>query len=276
MTAGTTEWDLAGTGHDPLCLFCGEEEHASLFEAWASGEFVIHTCCEGLNEVLAAEMARESKWGRDFLRSLGAEEMLGHELRRVVDDGCAQLLLDYQLRIRPVALREAQAFVQHHHAHCGPPVTARFQAAVWNGFQMLGVALVGNPVARALCGRGIVEVNRLCIRRDVPSALRWNAASMLLGWCAAEAERRGWERIVTYLRQDESAVSVRAAGWHEEARVRGRGWHSARRARSNRNGWVDKVRWGKALCPVPARAPSPVRALGTEDQDTAEAGLTLG
>lgn len=107
-------------------------------------------------------------------------------------------------------------------------------------------------MARTLCGQGVLEVNRLCIRRDVPSALAWNIASQLLGWAAREAARRGFLRIVTYTRADEPGTSLIAAGWTCEARVRGRGWHGRGRARSNRNGWIDKLRWGRVLAPAAA------------------------
>jgi len=83
--------------------------------------------------------------------------------------------------------------------------------------------------------------------RDVPAALRWNAASMLYGWCAREAQRRGWRKIITYTRADEPGTSLEAAGWTREANVRGRGWHSVRRRRSNRNSWIDKVRWSRTF-----------------------------
>jgi hypothetical protein len=118
----------------------------------------------------------------------------------------------------------------------------------------LGVVMAGNPVARAFMGRGIVEVNRLCIRRDLPRALAWNCASLLYGAAAREAERRGFGRIITYTRADESGVSLVAAGWEQEAVVRGRGWHSASRARSNTNAFIDKVRWSRTL---KQRAPPP-------------------
>ncbi len=71
--------------------------------------------------------------------------------------------------------------------------------------------MTGNPVARAFMGRGIVEMNRLCVRRDVPAALRWNAASLLYGRAAREAERRGAQRIITYTRADETGVSLHAS-----------------------------------------------------------------
>lgn len=243
---------------DALCPFCGEPEHVSLFEAWEGGAFQVQTCCEWMHETVAAEMDQDRAWALRFLRGLGAEALLGHRLRRVADDGCASLLLDFQLALRPVSLRDAKAFVARHHQHCGVPVTARFQQAVWNGpATMLGVALVGNPVARALCGRNTLEVSRLCIRRDLPAALRWNAASMLLGWCAAEAARQGWRRLVSYTLEQEPGTSLVAAGWRRAARVRGRGWHSARRPRGDRNAWADKVRWEKELRPArPTRVPA--------------------
>jgi hypothetical protein len=111
---------------------------------------------------------------------------------------------------------------------------------------MLGVVMIGNPIAPALNGRGILEVNRLCICRDVPTALAWNASSQLYGWAAREARRRGWKHIISYTRVDEQGTALRAAGWTKEATVRGCGWHSGKRSWSNRNSFVDKIRWGKA------------------------------
>ncbi len=121
---------------------------------------------------------------------------------------------------------------------------------------MLGVATVGNPVARALNGRGVAELARLCVRRDVAPLLRWNAASMLLGEAARCAERAGFKIIVTYTREDESGTSLRGAGWTSESRVRPRSWHSAKRPRSNANADIGKIRWSRILRPklnVPVR-----------------------
>lgn len=195
-----------------------------------------------------------------MIRSIGMEEICGQQLRRVADDGCCGLVLDWQLRFKPIAASLVRRFIGLHHAHCGIPVTWRFHNAVFNGSTLIGVAVVGNPVAPALMGRGILEVNRLCIRRDVPSALGWNAASMLYGWCAREAQRRGWRKIITYTRADEPGASLDAAGWTREASVRGRGWHSARRPRSNRNSWIDKVRWSRKLAPPKVGAPPSQRS----------------
>ncbi len=240
----------------PACLFCGEPEHVEVFEVWGH-DFMLTCCCQGMQDQIATEMADDPAWARRFMRHLDIEVLCGHALRRVADDGCCGLVLDWMLETRPIERERARAFIADHHAHCDPPVTWRFHQGIFNGRTLLGVAIVGNPVAPALMGRGIVEVNRLCIRRDTADALRWNAASMLYSWCAREAARLGWQKIITYTRIEEAGTSLRAAGWIAETRVRGRGWHSARRARSNTNSWIDKIRWSKRLDAARRKTPKP-------------------
>jgi hypothetical protein len=246
MEAANMEDDCSLTQGPEPCLFCGEPERVELFEIWGH-EFTFDTCCGALAEQLAAEIADDPTWARQFMRRLQVDVICGHALRRVADDGGCGLILDWSLEIRPIGLEAAKRFVDKHHAHCKAPVTARFQAAIYNGRTLLGVALVGNPVAPALNGRGILEVNRLCIRRDTAAALRWNACSQLYAWCARTAAQKGWTKIITYTRIDEDGISLKAAGWEQDCRVRGRGWHSGRRARSNKNSWIDKIRWSKTL-----------------------------
>lgn len=242
----------------PACVHCGEPGKLELFEIWSGHEFQIATCCHGLWEEVVAEMAADPVWASSLLRRLGAEVLTGQRLRRVADAQAGGLLLDWQLQIRPVRFAAARAFIVRHHAHCPPPVAWRFGASCWNGPSLLGVVTVGNPVARAFNHRGIVEVNRLCVRRDVAPALRWNAASMLYGHAARTAERVGFARIITYTREDEDGTSLRAAGCCHEGPAGG-GWHSAARPRGNRNTFVCKVRWSRTL--HPRMAPKPPRGI---------------
>ena len=197
---------------EATCLFCGEPERIGLHEIWPDHRFVLEACCADHHDQVVSEMADDPAWGRWLLRRMGAEDLTGHRLRRLADDGGSGMLLDWQLTLRPVSFHVVRAFIARHHAHCGPPVAWRFGHGVANGQRLLGVVAIGNPVARALCGRGIVEVNRLCIRRDVPPALAWNAASMLYGWSARAAERQGWSRIITYIRADEDGTTLKASG----------------------------------------------------------------
>ncbi len=101
-------------------------------------------------------------------------------------------MLDRQPRLEPIAPSIARGFIARHHAHCGVPVTWRFHNVVFNGPTLIGVAVVGNPVAPALMGRGILEVNRLCVHRDTPDCagvllLRAKAGA---SWLPIEGVRR--------------------------------------------------------------------------------------
>ena len=242
------------------CIFCGESEELSLHEAWVDGNFTLATCCAGLLEHVSAEMHADPAWGRTLLRRLGAEDLTGRTLRRVTDGAGNGPVLDFKLEVGAVSFAVARAFVERYHRHCAAPRGWRFGFAVFNGYARVGVVTVGNPVARALNGRGIVEVNRLCVRDDLDPMLKWNACSMLYARSAREAERRGFNRIVTYTREDEGGATLRAAGWNCDGPAAGRGWHGSRRSRSNVNAWIGKLRWSLTLRPKtqrPARTCAP-------------------
>jgi len=256
---GGEEGDRIGL-EAPACLFCGEPELLDIGDIWADGAYTLDTCCPGLLENVCAEMHDDPRWARDLLRRLGAELLTGQRLRRVCDDNGFTTMLDYKLQVRPISFRDAAQFVGRHHSHSRPPLTWRFGFGVWNGRALLmGVAMIGNPVARALMGRNLVEVLRLCVRRDTEPMLRDGCCSKLYAAAARHAEHAGFSRIITYTTILEDGASVRAAGWVRDAEVPGRGWHSARRPRSNAsNAFVAKIRWSRTLRPKPpARASLP-------------------
>ena len=209
----------------PVCLFCGRSPELEIADIWTDGAFQLQTCCEGALESISAEMHADPTWGRALLQHLGAEELTGARLRRVCDGKGNGPVLDHQLRLVPITLPVARAFIGRHHAHCNPPHCWRFGCGIANGHALMGVVTAGNPVAPALNGRGIVEVNRLCVRRDLDPMLVWNCCSMLYAYATREAERRGFHRIITYVRDDEDGTSLKAAGWQAEGLTRGRGSH---------------------------------------------------
>jgi len=193
--------------------------------------------------------------GRELLRRLGAEKLTGRRLRRVCDGEGNTPMLDYKLEVRPISFRDACGFVRRHHRHCQPPTAWRWGGALYNGFVLIGVVMVGNPVARAFMHLGVVEVTRLTVRGDTEPMLRKDACSTLYAWSSREAERRGFSRIISYVREDEPGTSLLASGWTRDCAVRGRSWHSKRRQRSNNNADVDKVRWSRTLRPKPPKPP---------------------
>jgi len=239
-----------------LCFFCGEPERLEIADIFTDSNFILDTCCSTLLEVVAADMQDDPEWARDLLRRLGAEALTGRRLRRVCDGEGGTPMLDYKLEVRPISFRDACAFVARHHAHCKPPTCWRWGSALYNGFSLIGVVMVGNPVAPAFMHRGTVEVNRLTVRRDLPRMLRDGACSKLYSESARIAERKGFARIISYTRSDENGASLRAAGWVCDGPVRGRSWHSARRQRSNANALVNKYRWSRTLRPKPAKPPT--------------------
>lgn len=229
------------------CLHCRQREQVELLEAWEGGEFLFTACCEGLYEDIVASMQDDPEYRAWLMRELGVEEVVESKLRRIpaCDDGVFRL--DFNLEVKPIERDEARAFVDRHHAHNKAPVSWRYGAGIWNGRQLIGVVMVGRPVARMLDGSTIVEVNRLCIRRDIARELAWNACSQLYGWAAREAKRRGFAKIITYTLETEPGTTLKAAGWQPEARTKGGSWNRPSRGRLVVAPTCPKIRWSRIL-----------------------------
>ena len=113
------------------------------------------------------------------------------------------------MKICPITLAEAKAFIVLHHRHNKPPRGWKFGIGLRGVDGLIGVATAGRPVAPEIQNREplTLEVNRTCT-----DGTR-NANSMLYGrvWKAARA--MGYTRCITYTQADESGASLRAAGW---------------------------------------------------------------
>lgn len=145
-----------------------------------------------------------------------------------------------RLRVVPCTISRARAFVDEHHRHLPAPVSGLFAVGLAQGDALVGVAIVGRPVARALQDGGTAEVTRVCTLGHP------NACSMLLGACRRVARSLGYRRLVSYTLESEPGTSLRAAGWRETAAVRGRSWNCPSRPRQPgaTNG---KRRWEASL-----------------------------
>lgn len=244
------------------CLFCGEDEWVDILEIWPeTHEFQLETCCEAMHEMAADDMrqafdagrrtgprARQARRAaRDFFR-----DAAGVDVRQVlmqVPGGSWRV--DFGLTLVEIGFRSARDFVARHHRHNAPPVGWRWGHAVLNGATLVGVAMVGRPVARMLDANRIVEVNRVCIDPGLDAGLVWNAASMLYGAAARRARDEGFHRIITYTLEREEATTLKAAGWKLEARSPGGSWSRAGRKRTDRAPTEPKLRWGRQLVPEP-------------------------
>jgi hypothetical protein len=74
-----------------------------------------------------------------------------------------------------------------------------------------------------------------------------NACSFLYARCRAAAAL-GYEKVVTYTRQDEGGASPAAAGFEQEALLDARSWaeDNVSRRRSDQSVPAPRIRWGMA------------------------------
>ena len=142
------------------------------------------------------------------------------------------------LDVCPITLREANAFVEQHHRHHGPARGCIACVAVVSGGDVVGVAIMGRPVARELQDGYTAEVTRCCTDGTQ------HVASKLYGalWRAARA--LGYRRLVTYTLASEKGASLRGAGFQlVGSRGEGRSWNSAGRPRVDTHPMQEKIRW---------------------------------
>lgn len=113
---------------------------------------------------------------------------------------------DYKLT--PITLRQANDFVRDHHRHNAPPQGHKFSIGLLREERLVGVVIVGRPIARRNDDGKTAEITRCCVLDGNPNA---NSALYGAAWKAARA--MGYERIITYTLPEESGCSLRAAGF---------------------------------------------------------------
>ena len=129
------------------------------------------------------------------------------------------------LEITPISLVEANAFVVALHRHHKPVPGAKFCIAASDGDTVVGVAIVGRPVARMIDNGWTLEVNRCCTDGTK------NACSILYGAAWRVAKALGYRRLITYTLPDEGGASLRASGWTLLGLRGGGNWNVASRPR---------------------------------------------
>lgn len=147
------------------------------------------------------------------------------------------------LRVIPVNLDTANDFVRRLHRHSRPVAGSKFAIGAQRAEQLVGVAIVGRPVAPRLDDGLTAEITRVCTD-GTP-----NACSLLYGACRKAARALGYTRIFTYTLPEEGGASLRAAGFRldkEDAGGSASMWHNrpGRKAQPVGNDLVGgKWRW---------------------------------
>ena len=165
-----------------------------------------------------------------------------------------------RLRIIPIPLATAQAYVAQTHRHHQPPKIHKFCIGVADEFNKLsGVLIAGHPCARILDDGWTCEVSRVATDGAA------NACSMLYGAAARIAKAMGFARIITYTLHTEPGTTLRAAGWTNDHRTKGHdGWKN--RAGFDRASFptIDKHRWCKVFAETPPHRVARCETLGPQ------------
>ena len=116
------------------------------------------------------------------------------------------------------------------------------------GGGLVGVAVVGRPVARLVEQYRTAEVTRVCT-----DGTR-NACSFLYGVCAKLRRLLGFDAVFTYILDSESGVSLRAAGWQFVRATRGGTFDRPSRRRTDKAPVCPKQVWAPEWCAALLRA----------------------
>jgi len=155
----------------------------------------------------------------------------------------------------PLSLKAANDFVTNHHRHNKKTAGHKFSIGATKDGELIGVAICGRPVARALDDGSTLEVLRVCIKDPAPK----NACSYLYARCQRIWTAMGGEKIITYTLESEPGSSLKAIQWTIEGQTRKRGPQSRWNTRQpGHKGYVEnrapqiadsliKNRWEKTL-----------------------------
>ena len=141
------------------------------------------------------------------------------------------------MNVTPVTLREARAYVDRTHRTHRAPQGGLFAIGASDAGELVGVVIVGKPVARMLDDDFTVEVTRLA------SDGTRNVCSMLYraAWRASRA--MGYRKLVTYTLATEPGSSLLGAGFRLVGAVRERSWDRPLRPRVDMHPTQQKLRW---------------------------------
>lgn len=141
------------------------------------------------------------------------------------------------LRVKPMTLRAARAYVTEYHRHHKAPQGGLWAVGCEHESKLIGCAIVGMPVARMLADGKTVEITRMCTD-GTP-----NACSFLYRVCVRIANAMGYRRVLTYTLSEEGGASLRGAGFAMVSESKGGSWSRPSRGRTDAHPLQAKLRW---------------------------------
>lgn len=127
--------------------------------------------------------------------------------------------------------------MEQHHRHHKPVVGHIFSLGAALGETIVGVAIVGRPVARMRDDGETTEVVRLCTDGTK------NACSFLYGAAARASFALGFKRVGTYILASEPGTSLTAANWRLVGETKGGSWSRGNRPRVDKHPLQGKLLW---------------------------------
>ena len=138
-----------------------------------------------------------------------------------------------------MGLKQANCFVDQFHRHNKHVRGCKFCLGLEHDNELIGVAIVGRPVARNLDNGENVEILRVCVKEGFKGG-----CSKLYARCKRIAQMMGYKKIITYTLKSESQSSLKAIGAVPECDVTAQGWNRLNRHRGEQPVYKqDKIRW---------------------------------
>ena len=150
--------------------------------------------------------------------------------------------IDKKIQLCPISQKEAKVFIDQHHRHLRASIGSVFQIAIMESDRIVGVVMVGRPVARFADDGWTLEVNRCCVLDGVK-----NGCSKLYAAAWRAAKALGYRRLITYTLQNEPGTSLIATGFVEIGRTKGGSWNCKSRPRVDLHPLQCKIRWALEL-----------------------------
>ena len=148
------------------------------------------------------------------------------------------------LKLIPLTLKEANEFVIKYHRHNKRCVGCKFCLGAIFYRTLVGVAIVGRPIARKLADPLVMEVNRNCVSPEAPKG----TCSFLYSRSMKVWQSMGGKKLITYTLETESGASLRGAGFKQEAITqpfkKGKGWTTRKGRVWQKIQLIPRIRWG--------------------------------
>lgn len=152
------------------------------------------------------------------------------------------------MKLVPVTVKRARAFVAEHHRHLPRLQGGLFAVGVELGGELVGVGLAGHP-PRVWMGTGRVVISRVAARADLPGVgdHASPACTMILGALCRAAKALGYREAWTYTLPEEPGSSLRGAGFVDKGLTRDEEHDRPSRARRPVEVRTKKRRWMREL-----------------------------